>query len=164
MDNDIYELAVVVGKALAAHNMMVATAESCTGGWVATALTAVPGSSAWLERGFVTYSNAAKCEMLGVGAATIAHDGAVSEAVVREMASGALNHSHAGASVAVSGIAGPDGGTPVKPVGTVCFGWALSGGPAHAATEHFAGDREVVRKQSVVRALRGLMALLERGR
>jgi len=131
---------------------------------VAAAMTAVPGSSAWLERGFVTYSNAAKSEMLGVQAATITRDGAVSEAVVREMASGALSHSHARASVAVSGIAGPDGGTPAKPVGTVCFGWALSGGPAHAVMEHFAGDREAVRKQSVVRALHGLMALLEQCR
>jgi nicotinamide-nucleotide amidase len=138
------------------------TAESCTGGWIAKCVTDIAGSSAWLERGFVTYSNAAKQEMLGVASATLAVHGAVSEAVVAEMAAGALAHSHATVAVAVSGIAGPGGGTADKPVGTVCFAWALAG-RVEVATCRFAGDREQVRRDSVVHALAGLIGRLGDG-
>ena len=156
-------LAEKVAARLLARKAMLATAESCTGGWVSQALTAIGGSSAWFERGFVTYSNAAKEEMLGVHAETLARHGAVSEAVAREMALGALAHSHASIALAVTGIAGPSGGSAEKPVGTVCFAWAAAGAPAHAETRHFAGDREAVRRQSVERALAGVLELLEAG-
>jgi len=160
-DDTLVELAAELGSALKAHGWMLALAESCTGGWVAQAVTAVPGSSAWFERGFVTYSNAAKMEMLGVTAETLRLHGAVSEPTAREMALGALAHSRAQVAAAVTGIAGPDGGTPAKPVGTVCFAWAFAGGAVHAATHHFAGDREAVRRQSTEAALRGLLAYLK---
>jgi nicotinamide-nucleotide amidase len=153
-------LARKVGERLKAARTMLATAESCTGGWVAQALTAVPGSSEWFERGFVTYSNDAKREMLGVGADTLARHGAVSEETVREMALGALASSRARLSLAVSGVAGPTGGTPAKPVGTVCLAWALRDGPLRSETRHYAGDRESIRRQSVLRALEGVLELL----
>jgi nicotinamide-nucleotide amidase len=156
-------LAEKVAARLLARKAMLATAESCTGGWVSQALTAIGGSSAWFERGFVTYSNAAKEEMLGVSAATLAQRGAVSEAVAREMALGALAHSHATVALAVTGVAGPSGGSAEKPVGTVCFAWAAAGAPARAETRHFAGDREAVRRQSVERALAGVLELLDAG-
>ena len=139
---------------------MLACAESCTGGWVAEVVTATGGSSQWFERGFVSYSNAAKQELLGVKADTLRQEGAVSEAVVREMATGALRRSHAQAALAISGVAGPSGGSPGKPVGTVCFAWVLQGGVPTAETKHFPGDREAVRKQSVVHALQGLLRKL----
>jgi nicotinamide-nucleotide amidase len=154
-------LAEKVAAALRARNAMLATAESCTGGWVSEVLTAIAGSSAWFERGFVTYSNAAKEEMLGVRAETLARHGAVSEPVAREMALGALAHSHATVALSVTGIAGPTGGTPEKPVGTVCFAWAASGGAARAESCRFAGEREAVRRQSVERALEGILELLD---
>jgi len=154
-------LAEKVAAALIARRAMLATAESCTGGWVSEVLTAIPGSSAWFERGFVTYSNAAKEEMLGVGRATLQQHGAVSEAVAREMALGALAHSHAGVALAVTGIAGPSGGSVEKPVGTVCFAWAVPGRAARAETRHLSGDREAVRRQSVERALQGVLELLD---
>ncbi len=153
-------LAEQVGAALKAQGMMLATAESCTGGGIAEALTDISGSSAWFERGFVTYANAAKVEMLGVRQATLDAHGAVSEATVREMAAGALEHSHADIALAVSGIAGPTGGTPEKPVGTVWFGWALRDGEVHARLYHLAGDRAAVREQSVRIALQGVLNLL----
>ena len=153
-------LAREVGDRLKSARTMVATAESCTGGWAAQALTAVPGSSEWFERGFVTYSNDAKREMLGVGADTLARYGAVSEETVREMALGALANSRARLSIAITGVAGPSGGTPAKPVGTVCLAWAVRDGPLRSETRHFAGDRENVRRQSVIRALEGLLELL----
>ncbi len=140
--------------------MMLATAESCTGGGIAQALTDISGSSAWFERGFVTYSNVAKAEMLGVRLSTLETHGAVSEATVREMAAGALQHSHAQVAVAVSGIAGPTGGTPEKPVGMVWFGWALRDGEVHARLHHLSGDRAAVREQSVQIALQGVLNLL----
>ncbi len=115
----------------------------------------------WFERGFVTYSNAAKQELLGVKGDTLRQEGAVSEAVVREMAAGALRRSHAQAALAISGVAGPGGGSPGKPVGTVCFAWALQGGEAAAETRHFTGDRETVRRLSVIHALQGLLSCLE---
>jgi nicotinamide-nucleotide amidase len=138
----------------------LATAESCTGGLIAAACTDLAGSSAWFERGFVTYSNEAKVEMLGVGAALIAQHGAVSEAVVRAMAQGALSHSHAQVAVAVTGVAGPSGGSAEKPVGTVWLAWAL---PGQLVCElcHFDGDRAAVRSATVQHAvskLRGLLA------
>lgn len=153
-------LARKVGERLKSARAMVATAESCTGGWAAQALTAVPGSSDWFERGFVTYSNDAKREMLGVGADTLARHGAVSEETVREMALGALANSRARLSLAISGVAGPSGGTPARPVGTVCLAWAMRDGAVLSETRHFAGDRESIRRQSVVRALEGVLELL----
>src|SRR4029079_8512711 len=120
-DAQIYNLSERLGRALDRRNLMVTTAESCTGGWVAEAITMVPGSSAWFERGFVTYTYISKREMLGVGGDTLERNGAVSEEVVREMAQGAIDRSHAQVSIAVSGVAGPSGGSPDKPVGTVCF-------------------------------------------
>ncbi len=140
--------------------MMLATAESCTGGGIAQALTDISGSSAWFERGFVTYANAAKVEMLGVRKATLDAYGAVSEATVREMAEGALAHSHADVAVSVSGVAGPTGGTPEKPVGTVWFGWALRNGSVHTRLHQLSGDRAAVRAQSVEIALQGVLDLL----
>ena len=138
----------------------MSTAESCTGGWIAEVVTATAGSSAWFDRGFVTYSNAAKQEMLGVGSDTLARHGAVSEQTVREMATGALAHSHAQVAVAVSGVAGPAGGSADKPVGMVCLAWAIVDRPPRAATRHFDGDRESVRRQTVEGALEELVALL----
>ncbi|MCB1838530.1 MAG: nicotinamide-nucleotide amidohydrolase family protein, partial [Alcanivoracaceae bacterium] len=146
---NLYELATQVGSALCARKQILAVAESCTGGWVSEVVTATAGSSQWFERGFVTYSNEAKQELLGVQAHTLRQDGAVSEAVVREMAAGALRRSHAQAALAISGVAGPGGGSPGKPVGTVCFAWALRGGEATAETRLFTGDRETVRRLSV---------------
>jgi nicotinamide-nucleotide amidase len=117
----------------------------------------VPGSSEWFDRGFVTYTNVAKHEMLGVRKATLVKHGAVSEETVREMVEGALAHSHAGIAVAVSGVAGPSGGTPEKPVGTVCVAWCLKGQAASSETLHLAGDRDAVRRETVVRALQGIV-------
>ncbi|WP_242479206.1 nicotinamide-nucleotide amidase [Lamprobacter modestohalophilus] len=156
MSMDLDGLAAELGRCLQASGDRLVTAESCTGGWIAKCMTDIAGSSAWLDRGFVTYSNDAKQEMLGVGADTLAQQGAVSEAVVREMACGALTRSRATLAVAVSGIAGPGGGTPAKPIGTVCFGWARAG-QVKAETQMFAGDRDQVRRQSVAHALRVLI-------
>ena len=153
-------LAARVGGALKAHGYMLATAESCTGGGVAQAVTAIAGSSDWFDRGFVTYSNLAKQQMLGVSEASLIAYGAVSEAVVREMALGALQHSTAQVSLAVSGIAGPGGGSPEKPAGTVWFAWAQDNGNVIVARHLFQGNRDEVRAQSVRTALRGLLDLL----
>ena len=136
---------------------MLATAESCTGGWIAQAVTSVAGSSDWFERGFVTYSNEAKKESLGVRAATLSRHGAVSEETAREMAAGAVKRSRAQIAVAVTGIAGPGGGTRTKPVGMVCFAWARGRRAPESATRHFSGGRESVRRKSVVAALQGLL-------
>ncbi len=152
-----------LGEILAEKGLMVATAESCTGGWVSQELTAVAGSSAWFERGFVTYSNAAKQEMLAVSADTLAKFGAVSEAVVREMARGALNNSRAQLAVAISGVAGPGGGSLEKPVGTVCFAWAGQSGEVISRRLYFEGDRGTVRQQAVATAIQGLCDLVEGG-
>jgi len=153
---DLDALAAELGAALLARGWRVAAAESCTGGWAAQALTAIAGSSAWFERGFVTYSNVAKQEMLGVAATTLADHGAVSEATVREMAAGVLRHSQAEVAFAISGIAGPGGGTPDKPVGTVCFAWALTGQATESECCRFAGDRPAVRAAAVAHALAGM--------
>lgn len=154
------ELLPQVAAGLTAKGWMLATAESCTGGWIAKACTDLAGSSAWFERGFVTYSNAAKQDMLGVKAATLAQHGAVSEAVTAEMAEGALTHSRAQVAVSVSGIAGPGGATPGKPVGIVCFGWATAAGRSEVATCHFSGDRDAIRLQAVAYALQGILQRL----
>ncbi|MFT3813476.1 MAG: CinA family protein [Acidovorax sp.] len=137
---------------------MLATAESCTGGMIAAACTDLSGSSQWFERGFVTYSNAAKAELLGVPEALIAQHGAVSEPVARAMAEGAVAHSRAQASVAVTGVAGPTGGTADKPVGLVWFGWCVNGA-THSESQRFAGDRAAVRAATVRHALARLLAL-----
>jgi len=157
MNDDGHVLATVLGAALRRHGLTAATAESCTGGLIAGAITEIPGSSVWFERGFVTYSNEAKMEMLGVRPETLATHGAVSEATAAEMAAGALAHSRAGLAVAVTGIAGPDGGSAAKPVGTVCFGWARRAGAVDTQTCRFAGDRAAVRAATVDAALRGLL-------
>ena len=153
-------LAAQVGGLLKAHGLKLVTAESCTGGGVAHAITDVAGSSAWFERGFIAYSNQAKQQMLGVSEATLNQQGAVSEAVVREMAAGALQHSGAQVALAVSGIAGPDGGTPDKPVGTVWFAWSIRNSATHARLHHLNGNRAEVRAQSVHIALQGVIDLL----
>jgi nicotinamide-nucleotide amidase len=149
-----------VGAALKSHGMMLTTAESCTGGGVAQAITEVVGSSAWFERGFVTYSNLAKQQMLGVSEVTLKQYGAVSEAVVREMVAGALANSTSNIALSVSGIAGPDGGTAEKPVGTVWFAWGIKHGVTIAQRHLLKGNRSEVRSQAVCIALNGLLNFL----
>ena len=158
MSDDRFALAERLGRVLAERRWMAATAESCTGGMIAGAITDVAGSSAWFDRGFVTYTNAAKVEMLGVGAGTLEAHGAVSEATAREMAAGALARSGADIAVAVTGVAGPSGGSAGKPVGLVCFAWACRGGAIEARSLHFAGDRAAVRAAAVATALEGLIS------
>ncbi|WP_303901026.1 CinA family protein [Thiohalomonas denitrificans] len=159
MDEQLAELAGRVAARLSGKGVMLAAAESCTGGWVAKVCTDLVGSSTWFERGFVTYSNEAKRDMLGVSPGTLAAHGAVSEATVREMASGALARSRARVSLAISGIAGPGGGTDRTPVGTVWFAWATAD---RLQTQHkcFGGDREAVRRASVVTALEGVLDIV----
>jgi len=159
IDDRFYALAEHVGRAALARGCMLATAESCTGGLVAAALTAVPGSSAWFERGFVTYSNEAKTAMLGVPAEVITRHGAVSEETATAMARGAVRASAAQWSVAVTGIAGPGGASPGKPVGTVCFAWANSDTVASLRLQ-LTGDRAAIREASVQVALEGLLSRL----
>lgn len=159
-DEELLQLAHTLGHMLHEKGWMLSSAESCTGGWLAQVVTAIPGSSAWFDRGFITYSNQAKKELLGVRAETLEAHGAVSEETVREMASGALAHSSAQISAAISGIAGPGGGTPKKPVGTVCIGWAVAGQSPQSTTCRLSGDREEIRSRAVAAALRGLIELL----
>ena len=154
-------LAERLGDLLLERGEWLAAAESCTGGWLAQSVTAIAGSSAWFDRGFVTYSNAAKIDMLGVPETTLERHGAVSEAVARAMAQGALANSCADWTVAITGIAGPSGASLHKPVGTVCFAWASKDGGCEAHTCHFSGDRAAVREQSVVFALEGLLDRLD---
>ncbi|HZP94499.1 MAG TPA: nicotinamide-nucleotide amidohydrolase family protein [Burkholderiales bacterium] len=156
MDSELYKLAAEAGEALRRRGWMLAIAESCTGGWLGQAVTMVPGSSKWFDCGFVTYTNDAKHDLLGVRDETLAHFGAVSEQAVREMAQGALARSRARLAVAVSGVAGPDGGTPDKPVGTVWIAWAL-GEDVMALRFGFSGDRDAVRRQAVIAALSGIV-------
>lgn len=157
------ELSAILGQALTAKGWQLALAESCTGGMVAQAITAVAGSSVWFDRGFVTYSNAAKTDMLGVPADLIASHGAVSEPVAHAMAHGALQHSLAQISGAITGIAGPAGGSPDKPVGTVCFAWAVrheaEGVCVVAETMYFQGNRTTIREQAASHLLAGLLRL-----
>ena len=159
-DEELNLLARELGDKLKARGWMLATAESCTGGWVGQLLTAQAGSSHWFERGFITYANDAKIEMLGVPAETIATHGAVSEETASAMAAGALARSHAQAALAISGIAGPGGGTPQKPVGLVCYGWALADGTLMSSTCRLDGDREEIRSRAVAASLRGLIDLI----
>jgi len=153
MDAALKRLSETVGERLSRRGWMLTTAESCTGGWISEVMTATAGSSAWFDRGFVTYSNSAKQDMLGVSAEMLNRVGAVSEEVVREMVAGALAASKADVALAVSGIAGPAGGSADKPVGTVCFAWGTRGRAATSQTRLFAGDREAVRRQAVCHAL-----------
>ena len=149
-----------VGQRLAQFGLMLVTAESCTGGWVGQAVTAVAGSSAWYERGFITYSNISKCEMLGVQQATLDQYGAVSAQTAQEMVMGALSRSHAHIGVSITGIAGPDGGTALKPVGMICFAWAIKDSLVRQETQFFKGNRETIRQLSVATALQGILHLL----
>ena len=160
-DTRILPLLLQLSEQLKQQHQMLVTAESCTGGGIAYAITELPGSSEWFERGFVTYSNPAKQEQLGVPHELIARHGAVSEQVAAAMALGALQHSHADYSVAVTGIAGPDGGTEEKPVGTVCFGWGQRGAGVRTARIVFDGDRQQVRELSILTALQGLADQVE---
>jgi nicotinamide-nucleotide amidase len=155
-------LAQRVGVRLKEKGLVLATAESCTGGWVAQVVTSVAGSSEWFDRGFVTYSNDAKREMIGVSRETLDRHGAVSEETAREMAAGTLAASRAQITLAITGVAGPTGGTPQKPVGMVCFAWAVRGGAVDSTTRHFGGDREAVRRESVIFALQGVVDRVQR--
>lgn len=156
MDN-LTELAQKVGERLRRGRWRLTTAESCTGGWIAQEITAVAGSSEWFEYGFITYANRAKQDLLGVPSSVLAQHGAVSEATVRAMAVGALERSAANFSIAVSGIAGPGGGSPTKPVGTVWLAWAAPNSQVRAREYHFSGDRQSVRHAAVAAGLRGLL-------
>jgi nicotinamide-nucleotide amidase len=159
MDPDIktkiIALAASVGQLLKAKRLLAVTAESCTGGGVAQAITEIAGSSSWFDCGFVTYSNASKNELLDISEALIAQHGAVSEEIAAAMAEGALGNSNADVAISTTGIAGPDGGVPGKPVGTVCFGWVVNQ-VTHTERLVFSGDRQAVRDQSVLHALQGL--------
>lgn len=161
-DPELMRLAEEVARAALERRVMVATAESCTGGWIAKSLTDLAGSSAWFEAGVVTYSYSAKESLLGVNPRTLERTGAVSEETVLEMVSGAVSRYGAGVAVAVTGIAGPSGGTVDKPVGTVWIGWKRRGGYAHAKLFHFGGDREAVRRQTVAAALAGMVEELKK--
>ena len=160
MSNEIIELASKVGEALQAKRLVLVTAESCTGGGVSQAITEIAGSTGWFDCGFVTYSNNSKTELLDVPAALIAQFGSVSEEVAAAMAEGALSNSVADVALSTTGIAGPTGAVPGKPVGTVCFGWSR-GGTTMTERLVFQGDRHAVREQTVIHALRGLLRFIE---
>ncbi len=159
-ETELEALAAELGAALQSQGWQLAAAESCTGGWLAQVVTSVAGSSVWFDRGFVTYSNASKQDMLDVRSETLLQFGAVSEETAREMAQGVLAHSAAQVAIAITGIAGPSGGSTEKPVGMVCFAWAVSGSPCASTTHYFAGNRREVRAASVGFALRQLQALV----
>ena len=159
-DAELVRLGEIVAQTLQQRGQMMVTAESCTGGWIAKVLTDIPGSSAWFEAGLVAYSYEAKEALLGVHPHTLERTGAVSQETVVEMVSGALARYGASVAVAVTGIAGPGGATPGKPVGTVWIGWKRRGGYAHAQMFHFDGDREAVRRQTVAAALVGTQKIL----
>lgn len=159
-DEALVAQAKALGTLLAAEGLMIATAESCTGGWVGQVLTSIPGSSKWFERGFITYTNLAKREMLGVSTDVIARFGAVSMQTARAMAEGALAHSRAQVALAITGIAGPGGGSEDRPVGTVWLAWLRAGGEPVTRRCQFTGDREAVRRQAVAEALQGVSQLL----
>jgi nicotinamide-nucleotide amidase len=161
MESELFELAEQLGRSLKAGGKTIATAESCTGGWIAQTITDVPGSSAWFDRGFVTYSNAAKMQMLGVSSQTLELYGAVSEETATEMAAGALVRSDADMAVAVTGIAGPDGGTQEKPVGTVFIAWADKNGETKVVKKQLSGNRRQIREQTVESAIEGAIQMIE---
>jgi nicotinamide-nucleotide amidase len=156
MDNELCELAQQLGRLLKSKEKKIATAESCTGGWIAQIITEVSGSSAWFDRGFVTYSNAAKMEMLGVKPETLDNFGAVSAQTATEMVTGALAHSDADCAIAVTGIAGPDGGTAEKPVGTVFIAWAYKNQDVKVVQKKLTGNRHEIRRQTLKIALVGV--------
>ena len=156
MDNELFELARQLGQLLRLKGKKISTAESCTGGWIAQIITEVSGSSAWFDRGFVTYSNAAKMEMLGVKPETLDNFGAVSAQTATEMVTGALAHSDADCAIAVTGIAGPDGGTAEKPVGTVFIAWAYKNQDVKVVQKKLTGNRHEIRRQTVKIALVGV--------
>jgi nicotinamide-nucleotide amidase len=156
MDNELIELAQQLGSLLKPKAKKIATAESCTGGWIAQVITEIPGSSAWFDRGFVTYSNAAKVQMLAVSPETLEQYGAVSVQTATAMALGALAHSDADCAIAVTGIAGPGGGTAEKPVGTVFIAWAYKNQALKVVQKQFVGNRHEIRKQTVRIALTGV--------
>lgn len=156
-DGTLLELAANLGETMRARRQMLALAESCTGGWIAQSVTEIAGSSAWFDRGFVTYSNAAKIAMLGVNPETLQTHGAVSRQTACEMAAGALQHSDADIALAVTGIAGPGGGTEEKPVGLVFIAAQRRGGPCLCLERHFKGDRHAIRRQTVLTALQCLL-------
>lgn len=160
MDADLTLLSARIGAALRECSLTLATAESCTGGWAAQIVTHTAGSSAWFDRGFVTYSNEAKAAMLGVSAETLAAHGAVSVETAAEMAAGAIAHSAANVALAITGVAGPTGGSAEKPVGTVCFAWCRRGEAPLFERRRFDGDREAIRRQSAIHALEGVLRLL----
>lgn len=160
MDAELQNLSESVGAACLQRRVLLCTAESCTGGWMAQVITHTAGSSSWFDRGFVTYSDEAKTDMLNVRPETLQQFGAVSQETAGEMAAGALKNSKAMISLSITGIAGPTGGSPGKPVGTVCFAWVLRGGEPKTETRLYAGDRETVRRQSVIHALQGLLGML----
>jgi nicotinamide-nucleotide amidase len=160
MDNALFELAERLGRRLKAKGYKIATAESCTGGWIAQAITEVPGSSAWFDRGFVTYSNNSKVQMLGVSPKTLEQYGAVSTEIAKQMAAGALANSEADWAVAVTGIAGPNGGSKTKPVGTVYVAWQGKNGEAKVDRLQLSGDRHQIRKQAVENAIEGVFDML----
>lgn len=162
LDSYLHALA----SALNHQAYLLCVAESCTGGMLSENITAIAGSSNWFDRGFITYSNAAKTQMLGVKTTTLTHFGAVSESTAIEMAEGALQNSNSHISVAITGIAGPTGGSPEKPVGTVCFAWSIQKNQHHAqktiaATQLFSGDRNAIRTQATTHAVVGLINLLK---
>ncbi len=157
---ELLALSQNVGEVLQLQGLVLVTAESCTGGGLASAITEVPGCSAWFDRGFVTYSNLSKVELLEVEPQLLYEQGAVSEAVVRAMVQGALNHSVADLAVAISGVAGPQGGTPEKPVGTVCLAWQRRGRNADSRLVQLPGNREAVREAAIRLALEGVLARL----
>jgi len=159
MESELFELAEQLGRKLKASGKTIATAESCTGGWIAQTITDVPGSSAWFDRGFVTYSNAAKVQMLGVNPQALEDYGAVSAEIATEMAAGVLAHSDADIAVAVTGIAGPDGGMPEKPVGTVFIAWADINGVANVIKKQLSGNRRQIREKTVKSAIEGVVLL-----
>lgn len=161
MLKDFTQLAFQVGQTLFSKKMVLSTAESCTGGWVSQVITSIPGSSLWFDRGFVTYTDQSKREMLGVRLATVTTHGAVSEQTAREMAEGVLRRSYSDVSLAITGIAGPDGGTPEKPVGLVWFAWATRETPMRAESQLFKGNRTSIRAQAVEFALLGLLHVLK---
>lgn len=161
-DDRITALARQLGEACRLRGRMLALAESCTAGGVGEAITRIPGSSAWLDRGFITYSDESKMQLLGVSADTLMTHGAVSEATAREMVLGTLRWSLADTAAAVTGVAGPDGGSAEKPVGLVWFAWCVRGGAARIESRQFAGDRQAVRQQAIEEALRGLILALEK--
>jgi nicotinamide-nucleotide amidase len=156
MDNELFAIAQQLGQLLKLKEKKIATAESCTGGWIAQVITEVSGSSAWFDRGFVTYSNAAKVQMLGVKPETLNKFGAVSAQVATEMVNGALAHSDADCAIAVTGIAGPDGGTAEKPVGTVFIAWAYKNKSVKVIQKTLTGNRHQIRRQTVKSAIEGV--------